>query len=250
MIKSIILALSLLAPASDPHLGQAVELSRNGNHEASEALLSKVRDKSPTYCFYKMINAYKLNNKHEAIRWAETLIDTFNQDVPLRYRDMAIIVKADAETWKEKEPDDLEDISREMTKIKDRLENKMGGPKTQELQKDVLNRLGKMIKDKEDAIAAAQAAKEKAEAEEMEKRRKEMEGGGIIMPAEDAIKATERGTGHVDQKKVKEIAAVWGKLPEKERAKAMRELTRNMPAKDRAVIEKYFRELAKRSSKP
>jgi hypothetical protein len=48
---------------------------------------------------------------------------------------------------------------------------------------------------------------------------------------------------------VKEIAEVWGKLPEKERAKALVELTRGMPARDRAVIEAYFKELARRSSK-
>jgi hypothetical protein len=52
----------------------------------------------------------------------------------------------------------------------------------------------------------------------------------------------------VDSKKVKEIAEVWGKLPEKERVAALRELTRTMPAKDRAVIEAYFRELQKRST--
>lgn len=246
MLYSILLALCLASPTD---LDQAVQFSRAGNHEASEQILSKVKDKCPTYCFYKMINAYKLNNKHEAIKWADNIINAFNQEIPVRYMDLALIIKADAETWQEKKPDDLEDIAREMTKIKDRLDNKMGGPKTQELQKDVLNRLGKMIKDKEDAIAAAQAAKEKAEAEELEKRRKEMEGGGIIMPAEDTIRPTERGKGYVDNKKVREIAAVWGKLPEKERAKAMVELTRTLPAKDRAVIERYFKELAKRSAK-
>ena len=46
----------------------------------------------------------------------------------------------------------------------------------------------------------------------------------------------------MDPKKVKEIAEVWGKLPEKERAQAMRELTRTLPAKDRAVIEAYLKE--------
>ena len=51
----------------------------------------------------------------------------------------------------------------------------------------------------------------------------------------------------MDKKKVKEIADVWGKLPEKERAKALVELTRGMPAKDRAVIEAYFKELAKKT---
>jgi len=51
----------------------------------------------------------------------------------------------------------------------------------------------------------------------------------------------------VDQKKVKEITEAWGKLPEKERAKALVELTRGMPARDRMVIEQYFKELAKKS---
>jgi hypothetical protein len=54
----------------------------------------------------------------------------------------------------------------------------------------------------------------------------------------------------VDTKKVKEIAEVWGKLPEKERAQAMRDLTRGMPAKDRAVIEAYLKELQKREELP
>jgi hypothetical protein len=53
----------------------------------------------------------------------------------------------------------------------------------------------------------------------------------------------------VDQKKVKEIAEVWGKLPEKERAQAIRDLLRTLPARDRAVIEAYLREIQKRSSK-
>jgi hypothetical protein len=37
---------------------------------------------------------------------------------------------------------------------------------------------------------------------------------------------------------------VWGKLPEKERAKAMQELIRDMPTEYRDLIETYFRKLA------
>ena len=43
---------------------------------------------------------------------------------------------------------------------------------------------------------------------------------------------------------MKELADVWGKLPEKDRAKAMAELTREMPPRYREVIEKYFKKLA------
>jgi hypothetical protein len=65
---------------------------------------------------------------------------------------------------------------------------------------------------------------------------------------DDTRGGTANGTGQVNEKKVKEIAEVWGKLPEKERAQAMRDLVRGMPAKDRAVIEAYLKELQKRSS--
>lgn len=37
---------------------------------------------------------------------------------------------------------------------------------------------------------------------------------------------------------------MWGKLPEKERAKAMMELTKDMPPRYREIIEKYFKKLA------
>ena len=47
----------------------------------------------------------------------------------------------------------------------------------------------------------------------------------------------------MDPRKLKEIADVWGKLPEKERAKAMTDMTRDMPPKYREVIEKYFKDL-------
>jgi hypothetical protein len=42
---------------------------------------------------------------------------------------------------------------------------------------------------------------------------------------------------------------VWGKLPEKERAKAMADLTRGMPAKYRDAIEAYFKQLEKGGNK-
>jgi hypothetical protein len=57
--------------------------------------------------------------------------------------------------------------------------------------------------------------------------------------------ANNSGPGNVDAKRLKEMAEVWGKLPEKERAKAMLELTRDMPPRYRQVIEDYFKNLNK-----
>ena len=56
-----------------------------------------------------------------------------------------------------------------------------------------------------------------------------------------------QGKGEVDVKKVKELSEVWGKLPEKERARAMVELTRGMPPKYRDAIEAYFKQLNTKS---
>ena len=44
---------------------------------------------------------------------------------------------------------------------------------------------------------------------------------------------------------MKELAENWGKLPEKERAKALLDLTRDMPARHRELIENYFKNLAR-----
>jgi len=65
--------------------------------------------------------------------------------------------------------------------------------------------------------------------------------------AESALPSAPPGKGIADAKKLKEIADVWGTLPEKERAKAMLELTREMPAKYRDDIERYLKQISARS---
>ena len=51
--------------------------------------------------------------------------------------------------------------------------------------------------------------------------------------------------GRVDEKKLKELAEVWGKLPEKERAKAMMEMTKDLPPRYREIIENYAKTIAR-----
>jgi hypothetical protein len=64
----------------------------------------------------------------------------------------------------------------------------------------------------------------------------------------DSNIANNGGPGNVDQKRLKGLAEQWGKLPEKERAAAMAELTRGMPAEYRDVIERYFKDLARQGA--
>ena len=58
------------------------------------------------------------------------------------------------------------------------------------------------------------------------------------------------GNGTVDDKKLQTLAKSWGTMPEKERAKAIMEITKDLPARYRVVIEDYFKALSSSSSKP
>jgi hypothetical protein len=59
------------------------------------------------------------------------------------------------------------------------------------------------------------------------------------------------GPGNVDPKKFENLAKEWGKLPPKQRAEALQNLTRDVPPQYRELTESYFRKLATGdSSKP
>jgi von Willebrand factor type A domain len=51
--------------------------------------------------------------------------------------------------------------------------------------------------------------------------------------------------GNVDLKKIRTVSENWGSLPELERAKAIQELTRDLPPKYREAINKYFEALGR-----
>jgi hypothetical protein len=52
----------------------------------------------------------------------------------------------------------------------------------------------------------------------------------------------------VDDKKLATLAKSWGTMPEKERAKAIMEITKDLPARYRVVIEDYFKALSNSTS--
>jgi hypothetical protein len=60
---------------------------------------------------------------------------------------------------------------------------------------------------------------------------------------QDSRIATNGGKGEIDEKKLRNYEAVWGKLPEAERKKVVQEITRDLPAKYKPMIEDYFRSL-------
>jgi tetratricopeptide (TPR) repeat protein len=64
-------------------------------------------------------------------------------------------------------------------------------------------------------------------------------------PMPDSGSGTNTGSGNVDPKRLKELAEVWGRLPERELVKRMDELTRDLPPRYRQVIQNYFQKLGK-----
>jgi hypothetical protein len=191
------------------------------------------------YLFYRAVAEHSLMKGPAAATSIVRLLDDVS-DAPERYKWVSALMAVDMANWREK---DLGAIARKMDNVERRLDLSRGGPKTQKLQKEIIARLDELIKEKENQGGGG--------------------GGGGNCPSggsqpgsnpnnttrpsapqNDSFGGNGSGPGKVDEKKLKELAAVWGKLPEKDRAKAMAELTRDMPPRYREVIEKYFKKLA------
>jgi hypothetical protein len=218
--------------------------------EALEALaLIKPEDAidPAAYFFHKAVCEHALMLKDGADRSIDRLLVDVS-DSPERYRMVAALMHFDMLTWQEK---DLGWVARKMHNIQRRLDLKRGGKETQKQQKEVLVRLDEMIKELENkAKNPPPPGGGGGGGSDGNCPDGGPPGGGSGMgsdmsssPMQDTMGGTANGSGNVDAKRVKEVAEMWGKLPEKERAAALRELTKTMPAKDRAVIEQYFKEL-------
>jgi len=198
------------------------------------------------YLFHKAVCEHALMLKDQADSSIDRLLVDV-PDAPERYRMVAALMHFDMLTWQEK---DLGWIARKMDNIQRRLDLKRGGKNTQKMQKEVLVRLDEMIKEIENKQKCSGNCPNGGSCPSGGQQPGDGPGTDkSSSPQRDTQGGSANGTGQVDSKRVKEIAEVWGKLPEKERAQALRELTRTMPAKDRAVIEAYFKELQKKSSK-
>ena len=66
---------------------------------------------------------------------------------------------------------------------------------------------------------------------------------------QDSQIANNGGKGTVDQAKLRKMVDGWGKLQERDRARALQDLTRGMSSAHREAIENYFRNLADASKR-
>jgi hypothetical protein len=217
--------------------GQAL-INRRVYEEGLESLkVAKVEQvvDPGTYLFDRAVAEHALLLRDDANRSVLRLLDDV-VDAPERYKMVAALMHFDMQGWRDK---DLGHVARLMDNIERRLDLYRGGPKTQEIQKKVVLRLDEMIKQLED---------EQNQKDSQGKSGKGKPTGKTVRPsspAQDDYIGGIGGPGHVDPKKFRELSENWGKLPEKERAKALLDLVRDMPARHRELVENYFKNLAR-----
>lgn len=121
-------------------------LSARRVYEEALATLKAVKPEDvvdpAAYLFHKAVAEHAMLLKEDARRSINRLLDD-TPNAPERYKTVGALMLLDMLTWKEK---DLNWIARKMDNSGRRLELARGGPITQKIQKDIVNRLDELIK--------------------------------------------------------------------------------------------------------
>jgi hypothetical protein len=148
-------------------------------------------------------------------------------NVPERYAATAKALRNELGNLKR---DSLPGVAHDMREIRRRLEIARPDERTQELNRDVIARLDKMINQcKKDA----------------DKAKKKSASGKPSKPADESRPFQEKTTGENADGRRFANTGKWGDLPEKERAKALQDLAREFPAHYRDAVEEYFKKLSR-----
>jgi hypothetical protein len=130
-------------------LAYAKALSQRRVYEEALETLKAVKPEEvidpAAYLFHRAVAEHAMLFKDQARRSISRLLDEV-VDAPERYKTVGALMLLDMLTWKEK---DLNWIARKMDNSGRRLELARGGPVTQKIQKDIVNRLDEIIKELE-----------------------------------------------------------------------------------------------------
>lgn len=178
--------------------------------------------------FYRSVAHHRLLEKEQCLTSITRLLE--NPDaIPQRYESLVRLMEADVKPLKK---DSLDEVARLMVDIQRRLGFGRAGKKVRQEEDDVVAKLDKMI-------------------EELEKQQQQQQNpgsgnGGNMQPAspmQDSMLPGGRGDGNVDPKKLGARSG-WGNLPPRERQEALQQISKDLPAHYREVIEEYFRKIA------
>jgi hypothetical protein len=192
------------------------------------------------YFFYRAVAEHATIKRTEGMATILRLNDDV-ADTPDRYRMVATLMFFDMQNWS---PDrkDLANIGRLMDNSGRRLDLARPGEKTQDIQKKIVFRLDELIKEMESQCKGGQCNGGNCPGGGSKPGGNTVQPGG---PAGDSVIMGGSGEGKVDEKKLRKLAEEWGKLPPSERAKAIQEFNRDLPAKFKPMIEDYFKSLNK-----
>ena len=127
----------------------AKALSTRRVYEEALATLQAVKPEDvvdpAAYLFHRAVAEHAMLQKDPARRSLGRLLDDV-AEAPERYKTVGALMLLDMLTWQEK---DLNWIARKMDNSGRRLELARGGPITQKIQKDIVNRLDELIKELE-----------------------------------------------------------------------------------------------------
>jgi len=220
-------------PNETIRLWTARKLIRLGRYDEAAPLLKDLPINSSvdptTLLFCRAACEYWLLRIEEASQTVAKLLER-EKDLPVRYRQLALLLETDITSLKE---DSLDHISRRMRDVTRRLELGHAGPSVQAVQSGVIDSLDKLIK-------------------KLEEQKKQQASGGAGSaggsmsdgrPMEDSQLAGGKGQGEV---KKRDLGGTedWGDLPPRQREDALQQIGRDYPAHYREAIEQYFKRLA------
>ncbi len=216
-------------------------LSVSGHFEESERILSSVspsRGNYEMYSFCRLLNNFSLNKRDQSLKYSAMLTDSFTDTLPVRYRALAHLMREDLKTW----DSGLGDIARDMRLSSRRLELAKNDQGTRDLQKQIVDKLDKMIKDEE---GKGNPPPGDGEGDGKDAKSAKRAGSVPTAPQSDSVMGGVAGAGKVDERAIRQATEQWGSLPPEKRAKVVQDITRDLPLKYKVAIEGYFRSLSR-----
>jgi len=168
--------------------------------------------------------------KSDTLKSLGNLLDN-TQNVPERYKAVALLMRHDIEQLKEAS---LGEVAKKMSDVERRLILGRGGEKTQKVEEEIVEALDEIIK--------------KVEQQQQNSGGGGGQGGNQNQSGGAAGDSSVKGAtapGEVDKKDIGNKAG-WGSLAPKKAAEAKNVINRNFPSHYREAIEQYFKKLANR----
>jgi len=220
----------------------------NANKRAYEEALEALAGATPEqvvdpagYYFFKAVAEHATMKRDAALASIVRLRDDVT-DSPDRYNRVGLMMIADMLAWNP-DPKDFTNISRLMDNSGRRLDLSRPGDKTQDIQKRIVFRLDELIKEAESKCKGGQC--NGGNCPNGGKPGDKLAGGTTTPngPAPDSTIMGGAGAGKVDDRKLREASEQWGTLPPDRREALVQELTRDLPARYKPMIDEYFRSL-------